>query len=392
MAQFTIDQRPQTLDEMFGMDMLKRYFTSRRQSGKGFPTAILLHGNYGSGKTTTAKILAKMMTCPHCDANGNPCNQCPDCLSVNNETFERQVIRIVGGQDGKADILSRIDDFTSTPAWNGGSKVVIVEESQNLSSAAVKSLLVSMETPTNGIHYIFLTMDQAKASAFTSRCVPFAFNPFTVAQIMQFLKKIMEKNNLWDSPDIPKDFKVNGLITIAQNSDGSLRQAEQILEQALDLKAFTTEELCKCTGFADTQTIISVMTDLMNNVASDALFNYFSNVNSNFSQDLRLLAKVINDCEMYRTFHRIPGENPYLTGQAARFLVAPCYPEVKQAVFTALHNYSLTKAEYVAALCSVFDMHHQRELLSKAEPAPIQRQTVPAQAQPTAPAVRALAK
>lgn len=313
--QWSITKRPTILDDMYGCDNVKTYFYGRVKDGKDFPTASLFSGQYGGGKTTAAKIVAKMMTCKNPKENGDPCNACADCEAVDKETFTRDVMMIDGGMAGKGEIVDKIQEFTLGAPIRGKRKVVIVEEVQELSQAAKNSLLKALETPRQKIHYIFLTMDNPAASGFLSRCMPFKFKFTPVVDLMKYMACILKEEGLWDT--LSTEFKTEGLLILAQNSQGSIRASLNNLELCVDAKYFTKEQIEENTGMYSEATFIDTVIKVMNGDSSDALFDAIMDP-QDYLATFNLMMKVVGDGISYRTFKRVPGDNAFFEKQAAQ--------------------------------------------------------------------------
>ena len=328
MAQWGIDMRPLYLDSLYGLDNVKTYFHTRIEQGKEFPTSVLLSGRFGNAKTTTAKILAAMYTCRHTKPNGDPCWECPDCLAIKDETWNRDVIQLSGTADNKGSIVDKVTDFMLSPPMRGKRKVIIIEEAQALSPAAIDAFLKVTETPRKNFHFIFTAMARIPNPALMSRCSKFNFVPFSTKDILFYLKEIMEKSNLWKDESIPNEFRTKGLLTIASNSDGSLRAALNTLEQCLDMKAFTPKEIQDSIGLIDQATFLEAIIGLLDGKTSpdiaETLFN------GQHDEQFGLLLKIISDACALKTFGTFPAENDYFREQAARLGSHPNFALLKE--------------------------------------------------------------
>ena len=294
MSQWTISKRPQTLDELYGLENIKRYFYERART-EDWPKAVLLRGQFGNGKTTTAKILAAMMVAQEKDRKGNPMWTCPSTKAILEERYDRDVILIDGGQSGKADVVDTIREFIATPPMFDKRKVVIIEEVQELSTAARNSLLKTLEHPKEKIHFILLSMEYGGASGFASRCVPFNFKKQSTKEIMLFLKAMMESEGLWDDENIPQEFKFQGLGTIAQTSGGSLRQALQVLELCISGQYFTAQEIEDNLGFMSEATIIQLLMQLLE--ADDSVWAGLTKYDP--FEFFAIAFKIVSDAQMF---------------------------------------------------------------------------------------------
>lgn len=403
--QWSLSKRPRKLSDIFGQDHVKKYFTNihlkevellnkekelaaadpthKIKSIDEYPTVTALMGRYGTGKTTTAQILAMTMTCKNLDADGNPCCECPDCRAIIDQTFDRDVIQIDGGQAGKDDVIDTVADFIKTGPFWGNRKVVIIEEVQELSDKARNSMLRLTETTKSKIHFIFTSMDNLPATGFLSRAQIFKYRYAPVDDIMYYLKSIMESEGLWDNDAIPQEFKFQGLATIASNADGSYRQALQVLQQCIMTDSYTAEDIKKNFGYIDYESFANVMFGILNGSTDEVVFNTM--IDGDFNNTFNLAYKVVSDAVQYSTFGRVSGGNEsgtdYITKQAKQIAAHKNFPLMLQAfkeMSLSSRSGYLKKSDYVIYMC---------ELLSKCKAAlavPVmQTRTMPTRQLPT---------
>lgn|SRR5574344_234834 len=241
---WTITHRPQTLDKLYGQDQVGRFINGIKESGKEIPSIILFQGPTGTGKTTSAKILAKMIQCQHPNADGTPCGKCLSCQSIQNETYGRDTFVYDGAsKTTKEEMEQFLTDVLSTPPIKDRNKVIIIEEYQQLGPKAQEVTLKYFEKPMNHTYFFLTAMSEIKSRAILSRCQKINFKKPNVMETMFYLKSILEDEGLWTDKSIPDDFKKEGLQTIALNADGSYRDALQILEQCLTSHAFTSKDM-----------------------------------------------------------------------------------------------------------------------------------------------------
>jgi DNA polymerase III subunit gamma/tau len=320
--QWSISRRPTRLSDLYGLDGIKKYFYERAKK-EDWPKATLLRGQFGNGKTTTAKIVAAMMACKSPHANGDPCGECKPCLAIQEERWDADVKLIDGGQSGKSDLIQEVDEFIQTPPFYGARrKVLIIEEVQELSTAARNSLLKTLEHPREWIHFILLSMEQGAASGFASRCVPFNFKKLPIKDIMLFLKKTMEEEGLWTDKSIPDEFRFKGLATIAQVSAGSLRQALQLLEQCTTGGFYTAEQIEENLGILDETTIAQMLLRLLD--GDTEVWKSISEVDT--MEFFQLGMKILSDAEVYRVSGFQPNDNDFLNAQNRKMAAHPAFP------------------------------------------------------------------
>lgn len=353
--------RPKTFKDYYGFDKLKKYFYSCAKD-KSWPTAVLLHGNFGTGKTTAAQIAAQMMVCQNPDDEGNPCCECPSCKAIIEEKFNRDVMQIDGGQAGKDEVVTTVSDFVATPPWKDSHKIVILEEVQELSTKAKNSLLKLIETRRPNIHYIFTSMEDMKASGLTSRCVNFKFPRATTENIMYFLKSACEKTGIWTDQTVPQDFKMKGLYLIAANAEGSYRQALQVLQQCWKTRTFDEQAIKSEFGLVDIANFYDVLLKIENGEVDDVLYNTL--INGDYLQSYNLVMKVIADAECYRIFGDVSGRDTdndwwhsQLINQAKKLSDNPNYPILRDGLMKVqAENVSyVKKSSYLIGICKIID-------------------------------------
>jgi DNA polymerase-3 subunit gamma/tau len=243
MEQFSIQLRPYTFDDILGQERIKKDLIKRAET-RTWPKAMLMQGMYGTGKTTVAQIIAMSLQCQHTDKRGNPCGVCASCKSIIEERFDRDTMRLDGSQIGQKDSVIEFTSVIKVRPMYDPKRVFIIEESDQLSSAAINALLKILEHPQDDVHFILLSMKQGGAPpAIQSRCQVFNFKPFSVKETMLALKAIMERKGYWNDESIPATFKTEGLSFIASASKGSLRSALQYLEAALVGEYYTIAAL-----------------------------------------------------------------------------------------------------------------------------------------------------
>jgi len=350
--QWSITRRPQKLSDLYGLTNIKTYFYEKAKT-KDWPKSILLRGQFGNGKTTVAQIVAQMIVCQNPAENGDPCGECPECRSIIEGRFDSAVQMLDGGQAGKAEVVDIVSDFAYGTSFYPR-RVMIIEEIQELSTAAKNSLLKILENPRDKIHFILLSMENGGASGFASRCVPFNFKKLPVKELMLFLKQTLEAEGLWKDENIPDEFRTRGLATIAQVSQGSIRQALQLLETCVIGKYFTAQEIVDNLGIADESMVIDVLLDLM-----DADPNVWIKLDKFDPFDFFALAyRIVADTAIYKSCGYLANEgNQFFVHNTKMLASKPAFPALL-ATFEELAPNSkpfLRKSEMYISLLKAFD-------------------------------------
>ena len=275
-TQFTIAYRPKTLDEVRGQDQIVKDLR-RRQREDVWPKAMLFQGPFGTGKTTLAQIVAAMMEA--CDKQGNPDWDHPSNKSILRETFDRDVERVDGSQFSKADLVDFTAHLKMRPMYDKR-RIIIIEEADQLSTAAINALLKVMESPQPNVHFILLSMEEKGIpGAIKSRCQVFKVKPLSITDIMLTLHDVMIKSGYEDDKNIPASFKVEGLGEIAKTSGGSMRTALSNLERCLSAGIFTKEAIQKEFFVVDETSTMNVLKGILRLSADESVWSTLSKAN-----------------------------------------------------------------------------------------------------------------
>jgi DNA polymerase-3 subunit gamma/tau len=215
--------RPQTLSEVVGQEPVTQTLRHAVESGK-IAHAYLFCGPRGTGKTSTARILAKAVNCSN-QAGGEPCNACDMCLSI---TAGRalDVIEIDAASNRGIDEIRSLREKANYAPSLARYKVYIIDEVHMLTEAACNALLKTLEEPPPHVIFVLATTEAHKVLAtIISRCQRFNFHRLRQTEIMDKLKLICQKEGIHIEP--------GSLELIARAATGSLRDAENILQQMI---------------------------------------------------------------------------------------------------------------------------------------------------------------
>ncbi|MBW9147322.1 DNA polymerase III subunit gamma/tau [Clostridium sp. CM027] len=217
--------RPKTFQDVVGQEhvtiTLKNQINSER-----IAHAYLLCGTRGTGKTSTAKILAKAVNCLNSD-HGEPCNECEMCKKINAGTAIDVTELDAASHNGVDNIRDIIEDV-QYPPQEARYKVYIIDEVHMLSIGAVNAFLKTLEEPPSHIIFILATTDPQKLPiTILSRCQRFDFKRIKSADIFERLRKIVEQQGIFVDD--------NSLKLISRISDGAMRDALSVLDQAISM-------------------------------------------------------------------------------------------------------------------------------------------------------------
>lgn len=299
MEQLSIKYRPRTIDTIFGQDIVKRDLKARITSGK-WPKAMLFRGPFGTGKTSAAHITAMAIQCSNPKEDGSACLECPSCKSIMSERFDRNTTMLDGGQlSGKDAVLEFTSTINVSPMFDK-KHVFIIEEADQLSGAAINTLLKVLEAPSQHAHFILLSMEKKGIPpAIISRCQTFDFKPLGITDTMMALKYILEQEGKWMNESIPQEFFTEGLASIAEYSKGSMRDAVQYIDQALTGQYYTKEALSNLFSSIDMLSTYKILEGLIYRSKDDALWS--SIMKADPQELFHYLTLVLSNVMIYKT-------------------------------------------------------------------------------------------
>ena len=214
--------RPRSWDEVVGQEHIVRTLRNAVRSGRTVH-AYLFAGPRGTGKTTTARLLAKALNCLAEGPAERPCNACANCQSLNDGRF-LDLIEIDAASNTSVEDVRDLRDKINFRPGQGVCKVYIIDEVHMLSTAAFNALLKTLEEPPPHAVFILATTEVHKIPATVlSRCQRHEFRRIPAAEIAGYLEERCRAESL------PAD--AEALALIARAATGSMRDAESLLDQ-----------------------------------------------------------------------------------------------------------------------------------------------------------------
>ena len=224
--------RPRQFDEVVGQEHITTTLKNAVHSGR-IAQCYLFCGPRGVGKTTTARILAKVLNCAD-RRDGNPCEECDSCKSIAAAT-SMNVLEIDGASNNSVDDIRELREVVRYAATEGVYKIYIIDEVHMLSTAAFNALLKTLEEPPEHVVFIFATTEvQSVPDTILSRCQRFNFRRISSGQIAAHLGTIAQAEGI--------EVEEGALHLLASRADGALRDAESLLDQVVSLGAEVSQQ------------------------------------------------------------------------------------------------------------------------------------------------------
>ncbi len=218
---FALKWRPQDFESIVGQDHIVGTLKNAIQKNR-LANAYLFTGPRGVGKTSTARILAKALNCKE-GPTVTPCQKCSSCLGINQgNSFD--VIEIDGASNRGIDEIRALRENVKFSPTQGKYKVYIIDEVHQITPDGFNALLKTLEEPPEFVKFIFATTHPQKVMpTIISRCQRMDFRRIPVIEIISQLEKIVCEEKVAVDKEV--------LFAVAKSSDGSLRDAESVLDQ-----------------------------------------------------------------------------------------------------------------------------------------------------------------
>ncbi|MDE2743762.1 MAG: DNA polymerase III subunit gamma/tau [Gemmatimonadota bacterium] len=224
--------RPRQFDEVVGQEHITATLKSAVHSGR-IAQCYLFCGPRGVGKTTTARILAKVLNCAN-PRDGNPCEACDSCKSIATST-SMNVLEIDGASNNSVDDVRELREVVRYAATEGVYKIYIIDEVHMLSTAAFNALLKTLEEPPEHVVFIFATTEvQSVPDTILSRCQRFNFRRISTGQIAAHLGMIAQAEGI--------AVEEGALHLLASRADGALRDAESLFDQVVSFGSEVSQQ------------------------------------------------------------------------------------------------------------------------------------------------------
>ena len=257
--------RPQTFDDVIGQGHVTTTLAREIADGR-VAHAYLFTGPRGTGKTTTARILAKALNCVNRGPDGAPCNVCPSCVAIT-EGSSLDVLELDAASHNSVDDIRDIKVSVTTVASSATSKrVFVLDEAHMLSKAAGNALLKTLEEPPEHVHFVLATTEPYKLlDTIRSRSQRFDFHPVPIEELAGHLSLIADREGYKTDPA--------ALIAISRHAGGSVRDSLSLLEQVAALGAGSVDVggVRRALGLADSEAFMRLVEAVAEQDAKAAL-------------------------------------------------------------------------------------------------------------------------
>lgn len=255
--------RPRKFEDVYGQEQVTETLQNELENNK-LSHAYLFCGTRGTGKTSSAKLLAKAVNCSN-PVDHNPCDECDSCISIN-EGSSIDVLEIDAASNrGIDDIRNLREAIRFTPTL-GKYKVYIIDEVHMLTNEAFNALLKTLEEPPEYVMFILATTEPHKLPAtILSRCQRFDFKRISIDNIIGRLKHICGHEQL--------EADEAALRLIARNADGAMRDALSILDQCAVYRGRHVSEatVLEVLGISGDQHLIEIGDAILKGDVSEAI-------------------------------------------------------------------------------------------------------------------------
>ena len=293
--------RPMSFDTVVGQSALTTTLKNAVKSGK-LAHAYLFCGPRGVGKTTCARIFAKAINCQNPTADGEACNECESCQSFN-EQRSLNIFELDAASNNSVEHIKTLMEQTRIPPQLGKYKVFIIDEVHMLSTAAFNAFLKTLEEPPAHVIFILATTEKHKIlPTILSRCQIYDFERMTVANTVNHLKHVAEKEGI--------QYEEEALAVIAEKADGGMRDALSIFDQAASFCQgnITYQKVIEDLNVLDSEYYFRLVDYAMANKASEAMVLLNDVINKGFDGGLLIqgLAKHVRNVLMAKDPQTLP--------------------------------------------------------------------------------------
>lgn len=289
--------RPQTFDQIVGQNHITQTLNNALKNNR-IPHALLFTGPRGTGKTSSARILAKALRCPNA-VNFVPCDHCQSCLEIA-QGRSVDVIEIDGASNNGVDAIRDLRENVMFMPSSGHYKIIIIDEVHMLSTSAFNALLKTLEEPPSHVIFILATTEVHKIpQTILSRCQRFDFRRIQLKEIAAHLATVCKQENV--------EAEMSALWLIARQGDGSMRDSLSLLDQVISFTNghLTEAQVSSVLGLTERSLVYEAFQALLNRKPEQIIqvLQKLIQAGQNPSLFLEDLAKLIRHSLILKTNH-----------------------------------------------------------------------------------------
>lgn len=255
--------RPQSFKELVGQAHVSQTLINALQNDR-LHHALLFTGPRGTGKTSSARILAKSLRCPHA-VDFVPCHICDSCLEIA-QGRSVDVIEIDGASNNGVDAIRDLRETVGYMPASGRTKIYIIDEVHMLSTSAFNALLKTLEEPPQHVIFILATTEVQKIpQTILSRCQRYDFRRISTREIAERLILICQTEFI--------EFEEEALWTIARQGDGSMRDSQSLLDQSITFTngQLTNQNVAQILGLTERTLLLEVLQSIIGKTTKETL-------------------------------------------------------------------------------------------------------------------------
>ena len=319
--------RPKNFSELIGQDSVQKTLTNALKQNRLYPVLIFT-GPRGTGKTSTARILAKSLRCQK-QKDFTPCDNCEDCLLIQ-ESRHLDVMEIDGASNNGVDAIRELRDTVNYMPSTGSWKIYIIDEVHMLSNSAFNALLKTLEEPPKHVVFIMATTENQKIpQTVLSRSQKLDFHLLSPNLIKKQLEQICKKEKVSIKEEI--------LWIIAKQARGSLRDGQSLLDQIITFcgEDLSTEKVTRLLGLSDPHILFSTLQALIHRKEKQ-MITVIENLRIKGNEPRLFLQSLIEAIRDLLFLKKNPDNNPELV-QASTQEIEQLKKEIINTSYEDLH-------------------------------------------------------